>query len=57
MKEKHTNINRRLANRKLFVNRVPRILAQRAENGVFRVALQGAVSNHPFSNHHEFAPG
>ena len=39
--------NRRLANRN-FVNRVPRTLGQRAENGVFRAALQGTVSNHPF---------
>ena len=31
-----------------FVNRVPKILGQRAENGVFRVALQGTVSNHLF---------
>ena len=28
------------------INRVPRILGQRAENGVFRGALQGTVSNH-----------
>ena len=40
-----------------FVNRVPRILGQRAENGVFRVALQGAVSNHPFQITNKFADG